>query len=174
MRLIKRLCSLLFALAITFGVFGTTAAYATNVDGSVSYVTSPNDSAGVSPASLQTTFGPGEWYWGGVTFTGENGGAYKTINGSQIKLKIFFKAVDNDSTSYHLYLSFKEYGGRLVYYGDLNSWSVDPEPDGFLYYETGWLNVHSGVDYRFLYDTNSECLCDDDRRVEVHIWVDIR
>ena len=27
-------------------------------------------------------FGHGNHYWGGVTFTGTNGGAYKTINGN--------------------------------------------------------------------------------------------
>ena len=67
-----------------------------------------------------------------------------------------------------------EYGGRVVQYKDYNSWPVNPDGDGYLYYESDCLNVHSGVDYHFLYSSNSECLCDDDRRLNVHIWIEVR
>ena len=121
-----------------------------------------------------TSFGPGDWYWGGVTFHGENGGAYKTINGNQVKIKVAFKAVDGQPYSYHLFLDFVEYGGRNVYSRNYNSWSVSPDGDGYYYYESGWINVNKGVDYRFLYNANSECACYDPRTLNVHIWIEVR
>ena len=129
------------------------------------------DTLEVSP---RASFGPGDWYWGGVTFYDENGGSYKTINGNEVKIKVAFKAVDGQSSSYHLYLDFVEYGGRRVYSRDYNNWSVAPDGAGYYYYESGWLRVNKGVDYRFLYGANSECACNDPRRLEVHIWIEVR
>ena len=51
-----------------------------------------------------------------------------------------------------------EYGGRVVQYKDYNSWTVNPDGDGYLYYESDCLNVHSGVDYHFLYSSNIKYL----------------
>lgn len=121
-----------------------------------------------------TSFGPGDHYWGGVTFTGDNSGAYKTINGTQVKIKVAFKAVDSSPYSYRLLLDFSQYGGKLMYHGDFNSWTVSPDNDGYYYYETDWINIKSGVDYRFIYNANTSCACYDPRRVNVHIWVEVR
>lgn len=174
MKLKKRLLSLVLAFSLMCG-FCSTQVYAAEKDTVVNAnVAAESSATDVSPASVNTAFGPGDHYWGGVTFTGKNGGAYKTINGNQVKVKVAFKAVDNDPTSYHLYLSFVEYGGRVVSYRDYNSWSDEPDSDGYVYYESDWVNVHSGVDYRFLYSSNSECLCDDDRKLNVHIWIEVR
>lgn len=164
-----RFLSLILAFCMMLSVMPSTSAFAAEPESVME--TYPDNT---SVASIMTTsFGPGDWYWGGVTFTGSNGGAYKTINGDRVKIKVAFKAVDGDPTSYHLYLSFVQYGGAIFYYRDYDSWSVNPDGDGYLYYESGWINVNYGVDYRFLYDTNSECLCDDDRRLNVHIWIEV-
>lgn len=172
-----RFLSLLLALSLMLSMFGSTTVFAAELDSSTCYATveaenSATETQEVSPRT--TAFGPGDWYWGGVTFTDTNGGAYKTINGDQVKVKVAFKAVDNDPTSYHLYLSLMEYGGREVYYRNYNSWSDEPDADGFVYYESDWIDVVKGVDYRFLYGSNSECLCVDPRRLEVHIWIEVR
>ena len=160
-------------------MFAPTAAFAAEVETPVSNdvatqeteVSAPSTS-GISPRT--ESFGPGDWYWGGVTFYDENGGAYKTIYGDEVKIKVAFKAVDNDPISYHLFLKFMEYGGRQVYYRDYNSWSDTPDADGYLYYESDWIDVNYGVDYRFLYSSNSECNCNDARRLSVHIWIEVR
>lgn len=160
------------------GMFSSTTAFAAEFEDSTSGIStvemenSVADTLKVSPRA--TSFGPGDWYWGGVTFYDENGGAFKTINGNEVKIKVAFKAVDTDPSSYHLYLDFVEYGGRYVYSRDYNSWSVAPDADGYYYYESNWIKVNKGVDYRFFYGANSECTCNDPRRLEVHIWIEVR
>lgn len=129
----------------------------------------------INTASARTTsFGVGDWYWGGVTFTGHNGGAYKTINGTKVKIKVAFKPVDSKETSANLHLDFVEYGGRYVYSKDYSVLGVTPDKDGYFYYESGWVSVKKGVDYRFLYDANSDCACYDPRKVTVHIWIEVK
>ena len=173
-----RFLSLLIALGFMLSMFGPTNAFASELDcvpTDTTAVESKNSLAEAATISSRTeSFGPGDWYWGGVTFYDENGGAYKTINGNQVKIKVAFKAVDGQSYSYHLYLDFVEYGGRRVYSQDYNSWSVAPDGAGYYYYESDWINVNKGVDYRFLYGANSECACNDPRRLEVHIWIEVR
>ena len=173
-----RFLSLLLALSLMLGMFGSTTAFAAELEDptcSTATVETENSVANTLQASPRaTSFGPGDWYWGGVTFYDDNGGAYKTINGNQVKIKVAFKAVDGEPYSYHLYLDFVEYGGRYVYSRDYNSWSVAPDADGYYYYESDWINVNKGVDYRFFYGANSECACNDPRRLEVHIWIEVR
>ena len=169
-----RFLSLLLAMSLIIGMFSSTTVFASEADSASKNSTVMTDSKTPEISPRATSFGPGDWDWGGVTFYDENGGAYKTINGNQVKIKVAFKAVDGDSASYHLYLDFVEYGGRYVYSRDYNSWSVAPDGDGFYYYESDWINVNKGVDSRFLYGANSECACNDPRRLEVHIWIEVR
>lgn len=170
----SRFLSLLLAMSLIISMFSSTTVFASEASISSKKSSVVTDSKAPEIYSRATSFGPGDWYWGGVTFYDENDGAYKTINGNQVKIKVAFKSVDGDPYSYHLYLRFVEYGGRSVYYRDYNSWSVAPDGDGFYYYESDWVNVNRGVDYRFFYSSNSECACNDPRRLEVHIWIEVR
>lgn len=173
-----RLLSLLLTLSLILGMFGSMNVFASELESVTktnSILDNPNSVADSMMFSPRTTsFNPGDWHWGSVTFHGENGGAYKTINGNQVKIKVAFKAVDGEPYSYHLYLDFVEYGGRIVRSWDYNNWSVAPDGAGYYYYESDWIDINKGVDYRFLYRANSECACYDPRKLEVHIWIEVR
>lgn len=169
-----KILSILLVLALMFGMCGSMNAFAaetTDFQNSNLTVETSNSSV----ASVQTTsFGPGDWYWGGFTFYDYNVGAYKTINGNQVKIKVAFKAVDGQPYSYILSLDCYEYGGNCIYSRNLNSWSVSPDSDGYYYYESGWINVNYGVDYHFVYGANSSCACDDPRTLNVHVWIEVQ
>lgn len=123
--------------------------------------------------AMAESFGTGDHYWGGVTFTGENGGSYKTIYGNHLKVKVAFKAVDSSPYSYTLNLNLLEYPGYGVFNRTYTSWGTTPDSDGYYYYESEWFDIDYGVDYRFWYTANSSCNCVDPRRLTVYIWIEV-
>lgn len=172
----RRFWGILLSLTLVLGMLGGSAtnAFAASAAEPTQNETVVDAMPAVEGTTRTESFGPGDWYWGGVTFYDENGGRYKTINGDQVKIKMAYKWVDDDESSANLTLRFVEYGGRVVYYRNYNVCGVDPDADGYFYYESEWVDVVNGVDYRFLYSANSDCNCSDPRTVEVHIWIEVR
>lgn len=106
-------------------------------------------------------------YWGEVTFTNTNVGAYHTIYGHKARMAIAFKPVDgNSALSASLSTSFW-------------SWTLHYSPnhvdaDGYYMYVGPWKDItYQGVynmTYRIFTTGNGGVL--DGRRASFHVWVD--
>lgn len=120
---------------------------------------------------------PGVHNLGSFTFHGENGGSYNTYQGRRVKLKIQFKAIDNNASS-HLYIDFVAPNGKggyeYTHRADLKDWLLPKNSEGYSVYESDWISVNKGVDYRILYSSNSDCACNDERTMNVRVTVEVR
>lgn len=107
-------------------------------------------------------------YWGEVTFTDTNIGAWHTIYGHQARMAVAFKPVDgNTALTADLDVGFGHW--QTVYHYN----SVDA--DGYYMFVSDWKNItYQGV-YRMIYKiwtTGGGYL--DGRRASFHVWVDYK
>ncbi len=108
-------------------------------------------------------------YWGEVTFTNSNIGAWHTIYGHQARIAVAYKPVDgNDALSASLSTDFF-------------SWTVHYNPNtadsnGYCMYVGPWKDItYQGV-YRMIYDiwTTGNGGVHDGRRASFHVWIDYK
>lgn len=127
----------------------------------------------ISPvtASAANACNPGSNYLGHFAFTGENTGAYYTINGTKARICIAYKPVDNNY-AFQLTLSCYEYGGRKVY--SINRFSHgSKDSDGYYFFVSDYFNVNKGVDYRLTYSAYTQGAVGEKRRLDCHVWYDV-
>lgn len=77
---------------------------------------------------------------GTFTFSDYNLGAYRTYNGTKVKITVQF--TNNMDYACNLRVLFKQYGGKE--FGNLFCWNSGT-------YESDWININYGVDYLFEY-----------------------
>lgn len=106
-------------------------------------------------------------YWGEVTFTNTNVGAYHTIYGHKARMAIAFKPVDGN-TALSAALSTGFWGWTLHYSPN----HVDS--DGYYMYVGPWEDIKYMGAYRMTYKifTTGNGGALDGRRASFHVWVD--
>lgn len=108
-------------------------------------------------------------YWGQVTFTNSNIGAWHTIYGHQARVAIAYKPVDGN-TALTASLSTGFWGWTLYY----NPNNVDS--DGYCMYVGPWEDITYQGAYRMIYDiwTTGNGGVHDGRRASFHVWIDYK
>ena len=88
-------------------------------------------------------------------FTGENGGAYRTMNGDELSYSVVWKALDDNSAYLNCYLW--PYGGLYIDHGYLSNatTTMGGEDGTYRLYVSGWKKITRGLDYRLTYSCNS-------------------
>ncbi|MGN1302436.1 MAG: hypothetical protein ACI4VO_02130 [Clostridia bacterium] len=114
---------------------------------------------------------PGSNYLGTFTFTGQNAGAYYTINGTKARICVAYKAVDNNY-AFSLGLNVYEYGGRNVFRINLYNHG-EKDSDGYYFFVSDYFSVNKGVDYRITYDAFTQGAVGEQRRLKCHVWYDV-
>ena len=178
----KRLASLFVALAVVFSVLGGSIpamAAETEREGIDNGTLTSQDEVDVEHlrSEIDALIGKNNPtrdyyltdYWGHVTFTNTNTGAWHTIYGHQARIAVAFKPLDgNDCLALGLSSGF--WGWNISYaYNAVDS-------DGYYMYVGPWCDItYQGV-YRLIYQAwtygNGGVL--DGRTVSCHVWVDYK
>lgn len=163
------LCLLLAVMAL---FSATTSAFAAE---EVSYETPIlSEEDGVLPMATNSTLVWGENHIGNITFTGYNGGSYRTIPtlAKRMRIRIYHKDVDNLGV-YHLTVSCIKYidsshtetvFSRSVFSGNTG---------GPYTFDSGYFDVTPGCDYRLIYTAKNQGGYYEDRRINADVYLDI-
>lgn len=107
----------------------------------------------LSVASINSGYGVGRWYMNPFSFTGTNGGSYRTFYGTRMRMCIAFKATDSIDFPSDMRVSCYGYDEGFLLSQSLCAGQDEPDADGYRYYVLPWVNINYGGDYRFTYDT---------------------
>lgn len=163
------LCFLLAVMAL-FSV--TTSAFAAEKVSPKTPLCSEEGQA--SPMATYSTLVWGENHIGNITFTGYNGGSYRTVPtlANRMRIRLYHKDVDNLGV-YQLTVS-------CVKYIDANhtetvfSRSVLSGNNGGPYeFNSGYFSVTPGCDYRLIYTAKNQGGYYENRRINVDAYLDI-
>ncbi len=162
---------MIFAVMALFS--STTSAFAAEVNINEASISIAGNE--VSPLATNADLKLGENSLGSFTFTGYNGGSYRTIPslGRRMQIRLKHKAVDNlgvycltvscvkyiDSSNTETVFSRSVYAGST---GELEEFT------------SGYFSVTPGCDYRLIYTAKNQGGYYEDRRVYIEAFLDIR
>lgn len=124
-----------------------------------------------SAATTASACNKGSNYLGEFTFTGNNIGGNRTINGRKLRFCVAHKQVDNPY-HYGMYVSLVRWDNVVVATVFLNS-TTDTDANGYHFFVSDWYNVAYGVDYHLEYSSSTLGTGSDPRRINCHVWFDV-
>lgn len=168
--ILRSVLSLLLAVMALFSV--TTSAFAAEEAFCGTSILS--EEGMVSPMATTSPLILGKNHIGNITFTGTNGGYYRTVPpfGNRMRIRLYHKDVDN--------LGVYQLTVNCIKYIDSNhtelvfSRSVFSGNTGGPYeFNSGYFSVTPGCDYRLVYIAKNQGGYYEDRRINVDAYLDI-
>lgn len=169
-RILRSVLCLLLAVLALFSA--TTSAFAVEAVVCESPVLS--EEGGVAPMATNSTLSIGTNHIGSVTFTGNNGGNYRTVpsNAKRMQIRIYHKDVDNGGVYYFTVKCLKCIDAtheEVVYTRSFFSGNTG----GPYLFNSGYFDITPGCDYRLVYIAKNQGGYYEDRRVNVDVFLDI-
>lgn len=157
---------LISCIACVVMMFNTTSAFAFATD-----IESTN-SADETFSDTQTFANYNTMDLGTFTFTGENNGAWKKVEGNYVRIRVAYKPIDGDYASVDLFMDLYQYPD--VWRGGLTCrpYNVSTDSNGYFHFSSDFFKIEPTSSCRLIYKASSSGTEYIPRKVSIHVWYD--